>query len=43
MGSGTTAIAAEQENIEWLGIENSQEYKEMAEARLHDAFEHSGR
>ena len=43
MGSGTTAIAAEQENIEWLGIENSQEYKEMAEARLHDAFEHSRR
>lgn len=34
MGSGTTAVAAEQEGLEWLGIENSKEYAAMAEARL---------
>lgn len=38
MGSGTTAIAAEQEGIEWLGIENAIEYKKMAEIRLHEAI-----
>lgn len=34
MGSGTTAIAAEQEDREWIGIEKSADYVEMANARI---------
>ena len=34
MGSGTTAIAAEQAGVDWIGIERSMEYVEMANARL---------
>ena len=36
MGSGTTAIAAEQSSMKWLGIEKSQEYANMANIRLVD-------
>ncbi|MEE9372912.1 MAG: site-specific DNA-methyltransferase [Saprospiraceae bacterium] len=34
MGSGTTAIAAEKKNKKWIGIEVSDEYVELANARL---------
>ena len=34
MGSGTTAIAAENEGREWVGIEKSQAYCKLAEERL---------
>jgi len=33
-GSGTTALAAEMLGRQWIGIEQAQEYVEMAEARL---------
>lgn len=39
MGSGTTALAAEQEGISWLGIERSAEYVKMANARLAELAE----
>lgn len=34
LGSGSTAIAAEQEGFEWIGIEKEAEYVAIAEARL---------
>ena len=34
MGSGTTAVAAEQEELPWIGIEHSIEYVNMAYERL---------
>jgi site-specific DNA-methyltransferase (adenine-specific) len=34
MGSGTTAIAAEMVNREWIGAEHSREYCKMAEDRI---------
>ncbi len=34
MGSGTTAIAAEQLGVEWIGIEKSAEYVAMARERI---------
>lgn len=34
LGSGTTAIAAEMEGFEWIGIEREAEYVAIAEARL---------
>ena len=34
MGSGTTAIAAEQAGIEWVGIEKSEAYIEIANKRI---------
>lgn len=34
LGSGTTALAAEMEGIEWIGIEREAEYVAIAEARL---------
>lgn len=34
MGSGTTAIAAEQAGLPWIGIEKSAEYVKMAQDRL---------
>lgn len=34
LGSGTTAIAAENEGFEWLGCDNNEEYCEIAEARI---------
>lgn len=34
LGSGTTAIAAEMEGFEWVGIEREAEYVAIAEARL---------
>ena len=34
MGSGTTAIAAEQLGVEWVGIEKSEEYVAMARQRI---------
>ncbi len=38
MGSGTTAIAAEQAGIDWIGIEKSEEYVAMAEERIAHAL-----
>ena len=40
IGSGTTAIAAEQAGVSWIGIERSAEYVKMAQQRL---AEFSGR
>ena len=34
MGSGTTAIAAERSNRQWVGIDISQTYCDMAKARI---------
>ena len=34
LGSGTTALAAEMEGFEWIGIERELEYVQIAEARL---------
>ena len=34
LGSGTTALAAEQEGFAWIGIEKEASYVEIAEARL---------
>ena len=34
LGSGSTAIAAEQEGVEWIGIEKAPEYVRMARERL---------
>ena len=34
LGSGTTAVAAERAGIHWEGVEKSQEYIEMAQARI---------
>ena len=34
LGSGTTAIAAEQSGVPWIGIEKSPEYVSMATARI---------
>ena len=34
LGSGTTALAAEQEGFAWIGIEREAEYVAIAEARL---------
>jgi DNA modification methylase len=34
LGSGTTALAAEQEGRQWVGIEREAEYVRIAEARL---------
>ena len=36
MGSGTTAIAAEENNRSWVGIDNSPKYCYMAQHRIHD-------
>jgi len=35
MGSGTTAIVAEQLGRDWLGIDLKPEYVEMATQRIH--------
>jgi site-specific DNA-methyltransferase (adenine-specific) len=37
MGSGTTAIAAEQLNLEWVGIEKSRVYCDLAVQRIRQA------
>ncbi len=37
MGSGTTAIPAEQLGLEWVGIEKSAEYVDMAHERIEAA------
>ncbi|MCE2517832.1 MAG: site-specific DNA-methyltransferase [Alphaproteobacteria bacterium] len=37
MGSGTTAIAAEECGVPWVGIDNSDDYIEMAKQRLLNA------
>ena len=34
MGSGTTAVAAERAGVDWLGIEQSQKYIDMADKRI---------
>jgi len=34
LGSGTTALAAEAEGFEWVGIEREAEYVAIAEQRL---------
>ena len=41
MGSGTTAIAAEMARVDWVGIELSSEYMEMANIRLANWLERS--
>ena len=38
MGSGTTAIAAEQSAREWIGIELSEAYADMADKRIAEAI-----
>jgi site-specific DNA-methyltransferase (adenine-specific) len=35
LGSGTTALAAEAEGFDWVGIEREAEYVKIAEQRLH--------
>ena len=37
IGSGTTAVAAEQAGIDWIGIEISELYADMAEERIERA------
>jgi len=39
LGSGTTAMAAEQAGVEWVGIERSAEYVRMANERLREVAE----
>jgi len=39
MGSGTTAVAAENANRQWVGIEISKKYCEMTEARIKKIIE----
>ena len=34
LGSGTTAIAAEQAGVDWIGIEKSPQYADMAKERI---------
>ena len=36
LGSGTTALAAEQEGFAWIGVEKDAEYAEWANDRLND-------
>ena len=36
MGSGTTAVAAERAGMDWVGIEQSQKYIDMANERIHN-------
>lgn len=38
MGSGTTAIAAEEADFEWIGIEHSKRYVNMANKRIREAL-----
>ena len=38
LGSGTTAIAAEQENLDWIGIEKSPEYFKFACNRIENSI-----
>ncbi len=40
IGSGSTAVAAEKNNREWIGIDQSSEYIEMARKRIKEA--HNG-
>ena len=39
MGSGTTAVAAIQEGRNWIGVDRSQEYADMAERRIVEYIE----
>lgn len=39
MGSGTTAVAAQQMGLEWIGIELSSKYAEMADKRVAKVME----
>ena len=39
LGSGTTAVAAEQLDLKWIGIDNSQGYCELAKQRLEKVIE----
>lgn len=41
LGSGTTAVAAINLGIEWIGIELNPDYVEIAKKRVNDAIEHS--
>jgi site-specific DNA-methyltransferase (adenine-specific) len=36
LGSGSTAVAAEQEGFDWIGIEREAEYVAIAEQRMVD-------
>ena len=42
MGSGTTAIAAEKLGVDWMGIEKSSSYVEMAKERIEKERENEG-
>ena len=41
MGSGTTAVAAKRQNRQYIGIELSPEYCDMAEARIRNEMKRS--
>lgn len=41
LGSGTTAVAAINMGVDWIGIELNQEYVEIAKKRVSEAIEHS--
>ena len=42
MGSGTTAIAAESLNRQWIGIDNSSQYCDLAKDRISDYIDKEG-
>ena len=42
LGSGTTALAAEAEGFDWIGIERDPEYIRISEQRLVDAPRRAG-
>ena len=42
MGSGTTAVAADLEGCEFVGIEREEEYFEIAKSRLDEGISLSG-
>lgn len=42
MGSGTTAVAAVNNNRNWIGSEISEEYCKMADERITDAYKNNG-
>lgn len=41
LGSGTTAVAAINLGIEWIGIELNPDYVEIAKKRVNEAINHS--
>ncbi|WP_410175225.1 DNA methyltransferase [Limosilactobacillus reuteri] len=41
MGSGTTALAARNNNVNWIGIEINKHYIDIANKRLHKKSQES--